>query len=189
MNPSPQRWEKIRSEPHATTRVFDVARQIYRHPARTREQEFVVINAPDWVNVLALTPEHHLVLVRQFRFGINDFSVEIPGGVMEPGEDPVTAGLRELREESGYVGTKARLLGSVHPNPAIQSNRCHLVLVEDARATAELEWDPDEEMAVLTEPVDAVYARAQAGGITHALVLNALLLFAPHWARLQRGSV
>lgn len=188
-SPPPHRWQKIRSEKFASTRVFDVTKDVYLHPQRNRDQEFVVINAPEWVNVLALTPDHHLVLVRQFRFGIDEFSLEIPGGVMNPGEDPVAAGLRELREESGFVGAKARLLGSVHPNPAIQNNRCHLVLVEEARQSAALEWDPDEEMEILTRPVDEVYALASSGGITHALVLNALLLFAPHWARLRGSSV
>ena len=185
----PHRWQKLRSEPHAATRIFDVTRAIYRHPHRSQEQDFFVINAPDWVNVVALTPEQHLVLVRQFRFGTNDFSLEIPGGVMDEGEDAIAAGLRELREETGYTGTKARLLGRVHPNPAMQSNRCHLILVEDARRGAELEWDPDEEFEILTKPVDEVYALAQSGGITHALVLDALLLFAPVWAGLRRGPV
>jgi 8-oxo-dGTP pyrophosphatase MutT (NUDIX family) len=187
--PKPQRWQKLRSEPCATTRIFDVTREIYRRPDRDREQSFFVVNAPDWVNVVALTPDHQLVLVRQFRFGIDDFSLEIPGGVMEPGEDGITAGLRELREETGYTGDRARLLGRVHPNPAMQSNRCHLVLVENARLAGPLEWDPDEELAVVTKPVDEVYALAYGGGITHALVLDALLLFTPHWAQLRRGAV
>jgi 8-oxo-dGTP pyrophosphatase MutT (NUDIX family) len=187
--PPPQRWLRLRTEPCATTRIFDVVHAIYRHPGRSREQDFFVINAPDWVNVLALTPAGHLVLVRQFRFGINDFSLEIPGGVMEAGEDPVTAGQRELREESGYVGTGARLLGSVHPNPAMQSNRCHLVLVTDARPVAKPDWDPDEEFEIMTRPVDEVYALAYRGGITHAMVLDALLLFAPVWAERRRPAV
>jgi len=127
--------------------------------------------------------------VRQFRYGINDFSLEVPGGVIDAGEDPVAAGVRELREESGYVGTRARLLGSVHPNPAMQSNRCHLVLVEEARREAELEWDPDEEFEIVTMPVAETFALAAAGGITHALVLNALLLFQPHWPALRQGVV
>ena len=179
----PLRWQKLREEPHATTRIFEVVKAFFRHPKREREQEFVVINAPDWVNVVALTPDGHLVLVRQFRYGINAFSLEIPGGVIDAGEDPVTAGVRELREESGYVGTSARLLGSVHPNPAVQSNRCHLVLVEGARPEATLDWDPDEEFEILTKPVDEVLALAAAGAITHAMVLDALLLFTPHWRR------
>jgi 8-oxo-dGTP pyrophosphatase MutT (NUDIX family) len=182
----PQRWQKLRTEPHATTRIFDVTRVIYRHPRKSGEQDFVVINAPDWVNVVALTPEHRLVLVRQFRYGTDDFSLEIPGGVIDPGEDPIAAGLRELREETGYVGSGARLLGSVHPNPAMQSNRCHLVLVENARPSAKLDWDPDEEFEIMTRPVDEVYALAYNGGITHAMVLDALLLFSPHWAKLKK---
>ena len=148
-----------------------------------------MINAPDWVNVIALTPDHQLVLVRQFRYGIDDFSIEIPGGVIDPGEDCVAAGLRELREETGYVGDHARLLGSIHPNPAMQNNRCHLVLVENVRRAADLDWDPDEEFEIMSEPVDAVYNLAYAGGITHAMVLDALLLFSPHWAKLRRGAV
>jgi ADP-ribose pyrophosphatase len=182
----PPRWQKLREEPHAATRIFSVVRAMFRHPRRAKEQDFFVINAPDWVNVVALTPDGQLVLVRQFRYGINEFSLEIPGGVIDAGEDPVAAGLRELREESGYVGRNARLLGSIHPNPAMQSNRCHLVLVEEARREAELEWDPDEELEILTKPVDDVFALVAAGGITHALVLDALLLFQPHWQR-QRG--
>lgn len=118
----PKRWQRLRSEPHAVTRIFDVSRAIYRHPDRANDQDFFVINAPDWVMVIALTPDHHLVLVNQFRYGIDEFSVEIPGGVIDAGEDCVAAGLRELREETGFVGEKARLLGRVHPNPAMQNN-------------------------------------------------------------------
>ncbi len=186
--PLPQRWQKLRTEAHATTRIFDVTRAIFRHPHRSAEQDFFVITAPDWVNVLALTPEQHLVLVRQFRYGINDFSLEIPGGVMDAGEDPIAAGLRELREETGYVGAQARLLGSVHPNPAMQSNRCHLVLVENVRPAAKLDWDPDEEFEIMTRPVEEVYALAYGGGITHAMVLDALLLFAPVWAEMKQNG-
>ncbi|MFA6287510.1 MAG: NUDIX hydrolase [Opitutaceae bacterium] len=181
--PSP--WEKGASRPLASTRIFDVRGVGYRHPVRGTEREFIVIDTPDWVNVVALTPDHHLVLVNQFRFGIDGFSWEIPGGVIERGEDPVAAGLRELQEETGFVGKTARLLGSVNPNPAIMNNRCHLVLVEDAVRTAALEWDADEEIAVGMLPVDEVYAWAHSGRITHSLVLNALLLFAPRWAELK----
>jgi 8-oxo-dGTP pyrophosphatase MutT (NUDIX family) len=186
--PQPQRWKKTGVRTVAHTRIFDVQSVDYQHPARAKPQDFFVIAAPDWVNVVALTPAGHLVLVRQFRFGIDDFSVEIPGGVMDAGEDAVAAGLRELREETGYTGTRARLLGTVRPNPAMQNNRCHLVLVEDARPTEKLEWDPDEEFEIMTRPVDEVYAMAYHGEITHAMVLDALLLFMPVWAeRRQRG--
>lgn len=189
-DPEPARWEKLGRESRLKTRVVEVLGVRYRHPRRGTERDFVVLHAPDWVNVVARTPDDRLVLVRQFRYGIDEFSLEIPGGVMEPGEDPVTAGLRELREETGYAGSSAVLLGSVNPNPAIQSNRCHFVFVDGAVRAHELEWDADEEIRVLTEPVTRVFALAHAGEIVHGLVLNALMLFEPRWRDLasQPGS-
>ena len=184
-NHSPARWEKGRDRSLASTRVLDLREVRYRHPIRGTERDFIVINAPSWVVVVALTAEGRLVLVNQFRFGIDGFSVELPGGVMDPGEDPVAAGVRELGEETGFVGSRARLLGSVHPNPAIQSNCCHFVLVEQAARVNGTEWDQDEEIEITTLPVAEVFAGARSGLITHALALNALLLFEPHWTEVR----
>lgn len=182
----PSRWEKLGRVTQLKTRIFEVDAVRYRHPGRATEREFFVINPPDWVNVIAVTPDHQLIMVRQFRYGIDEFSLEIPGGVMEAGEEPVAAGLRELREETGYTGTPVKLLGHVHPNPAIQSNRTHFVLVESAVKSHELQWDADEEIHVTLEPVEQVLAKARNGGITHALVLNALMLFEPHWRAMAK---
>jgi len=184
---NPARWEKLEAAVKLHTRVFDVMGVQYRHGPRGTTREFTVINAPDWVNVVALTVDRQLVLVRQFRYGIDEFSLEVPGGVIEAGEDPVVAGARELEEETGFSGPTARLLGRVHPNPAIQSNHCHLVLVEDARKTHELSWDEDEEIEIVTKPVDEVFALARSGKITHSLVLNALFLFEPVWRAITRA--
>lgn len=181
----PARWEKRGERLELKTHVFDVMATAYRHPVRGTAREFVVVRAPDWVNVVALTAAGEIVLVRQFRFGIDGFSLEIPGGVMEHGEDAVAAGLRELREETGYSGSRATLMGTIHPNPAIQSNRCHFVLVDDAERSHELEWDADEEIQVVARPVEEVLALARSGGIVHSLVLNALMLFEPQWRAMQ----
>lgn len=193
MNPSPPsgapaRWEKIGETTLATTRVLDLRTVRLRHPGRNVERDFVVLAPGDWCNVIAVTPDGRLVLVRQFRFGIHEFSLEIPGGMIDPGEDPVVAGVRELREETGYTGDRARLLATVHPNPAIQNNRCHLVLVENATASGPQEWDHDEEIEVITAPVDDVLAWAREGKITHSLVICGLMHFEPLWrARSGRG--
>jgi 8-oxo-dGTP pyrophosphatase MutT (NUDIX family) len=186
--PSPglPRWIRGRERTIAQTRVLELREVRYDHPARGTSRDFTVIAAPDWVNVLALTPGGHLVLVRQFRFGVDDFSLEVPGGVIEAGEDPVVAGVRELAEETGFTGRRARLLGSVHPNPAIQNNRCHVVLVEDAVRTEALAWDPEEEIETTTAPVAEVLAWARAGRITHSLVLCALFYFEGWWREAGR---
>ncbi|HYP16487.1 MAG TPA: NUDIX hydrolase [Opitutus sp.] len=177
----PSRWEALAHTLLTKTRIFDVRSTRFRHPVRGTERDFVVIDAPDWVNVVAITRDAQMVLVRQFRYGIDQFSLEIPGGVMEKGEAPLAAGLRELQEETGYVGGSARLLGSVRPNPAMQSNRCHFVLVEGGALSAPLEWDADEEIQLVTLPVDEVFALARRGEIVHSLVLDALFLFEPLW--------
>ena len=104
---------------------------------------------------------------------------------MDPGEDPVVAGLRELQEETGFTSKSARLLGSVRPNPAIQNNSCHIVLAERASKTADLKWDEQEEIVTKTVPIETVFEMAQSGEIFHSLVLNALLLFYPEWQKIQ----
>lgn len=175
------RWDVLGHENLLKTRIFDVRSTRYRHPVRQVERDFIVIDPPDWVNIIALTPDQRIVLVKQFRYGADALSLEIPGGMMEAGEAPAVAGMRELQEETGYTGAPAKILGSVQPNPAIQSNRCHFLLVENARLTAPLAWDHDEEMEISTLPVPEVLALARSGGITHSLVLNALFLFEPWW--------
>jgi 8-oxo-dGTP pyrophosphatase MutT (NUDIX family) len=177
----PERWQRGAQRVLASTRILELRAVGYRHDGRAVEREFVVIHAPDWVNVLALTPDGRLVLVRQFRYGINAFSLEIPGGVIEAGEAPLEAGLRELREETGYTGIGGRVLASLHPNPAIQDNQVHFVLVEEAALRRATDWDPDEEIEVLTAPVEEVLEWARSGVITHSLVVGALMQFEPVW--------
>jgi len=82
-SPSPQRWQRLGAKPLTSTRIFTVDSVTFSHPSRPEPRDFVVINAPDWVNVIALTPDGKMVLVRQFRYGINEFSLEIPGGVID----------------------------------------------------------------------------------------------------------
>ena len=174
------RWEQKGSRQLAHTRILDLDLVTYHHPVRNVDREFVVIKTSDWVNVVAVTPEAKLVLVRQFRFGTNDFSLEIPGGIIEAGEDPVFAGVRELREETGYSGS-ARFLAKAHPNPAIQSNWVHFILAEDVAREYALEWDRDEEIEVEVRPIDEVLALVRAGQITHSLTVCALMHFEGYW--------
>lgn len=187
-NNGPERWIRGGSKSLLKTRIFEVNAVSYRHAGRKAERDFVVIDSSDWVNVVALTKDLRMVLVKQFRFGTDAFSLEIPGGIIDKGEDPVEAGLRELREETGYAGESARLLASVHPNPAIMNNKVHFVLVENATLTHDLDWDPDEELEVELHPVDDVLTMARTGKITHSLIIAALMQFEGVWRSRPRPN-
>ena len=133
---------------------------------------------PSWVNIVAVTTGGKLLLIRQYRYGTNRIELEIPGGAVNVGEDPLAAGERELLEETGYAGEKGRIIGKVCPNPAIQDNFCYTVLVENVRKISEPQQDDMEDIEVLTLPQKEVDNLIAGGAIEHGLVLNALMFFA-----------
>ena len=100
-------------------------------------------------------------------------------GVIEAGEDAATAGLRELREETGFRAKSIRPMGKVYPNPALQNNTCHYLLAEGAELWTETQWDEHEQIEVCLLPVEEVMRQALDGRINHALAINALHFFGP----------
>jgi 8-oxo-dGTP pyrophosphatase MutT (NUDIX family) len=133
---------------------------------------------PDWVNVVALTRDGDLLLVRQERHGVEASTLEIPGGVVDEGETPAAAAARELREETGHRGAPAVALGWVHPNPALQTNRCHTFLVRDCVPVEAPRGDAGEELEVVRVPASSAPELVRRGKVTHALVVAALSLWA-----------
>ena len=172
--PSP--WDMQENNLHADCRIFEVRKQRLKRRSDGLEGEFFVLDTNDWVNVLALTPDDEIILVRQFRYGSKEQSLEPPGGVVERGEDPVIAGLRELQEETGYVGEEPKLLGVVRPNAAILSNRCHVILVRNAQKTAALNFDQHEELVTELYPVKELKEMVRRGEITHSIGLNSIMM-------------
>ena len=143
---SPAAWEIREEALHADCRIFQVLRRRLKHPHDSREGDFFVIRCADWVLALPVTRDGRLVLVRQYRFGSENLSWEPPGGVLDAGEDPLAAALRETAEETGYAGMGARLIGSCSPNPAILGNTAHFALIEDCEPSHALDLDENEEI-------------------------------------------
>jgi ADP-ribose pyrophosphatase len=155
-------------------RVFEVFRhQMADGNGRGLRDAFTVV-CPDWVSVVPVTEDGKFVLVRQYRPGIDGPTLEVPGGMIDPGEDPATAALRELREETGYGAGSLVPLGATHPNPVLQSNRHHMFLARGLRRLGEPAFDVGESCEVLLLESDEMRARARDGTITHALVLLSL---------------
>lgn len=140
-------------------------------------KDFIRFDFPEWVNVIALTPESEILLIKQFRYGSNRVEIEIPGGVVESGEQVLEAGCRELLEETGYAGINAKIIGKVCPNPAIQHNYCHTVLVENAIKVADPSMDDMEDINCFLKSRNDVSAMIKSGDINHGLVLNALMFY------------
>ncbi len=172
-----QEWNRIKSDNVFSCRVFSVRKDISVSPYTSREHDFYVIEAPTWVNVIALTENMQIVLIEQYRHGISSNTIEIPGGMVDQGEKPINSAKRELLEETGYESNKWTFLGGISPNPAIQNNICYTFLAENVKKIREPKFDTAEDiMSVLTD-FDKVPELVKQGRINHSLVITAFYLY------------
>ena len=148
------------------------------NPRTGTEHDFYILDSVNWVNIIAVTPDQRLVMIHQYRHGSRSVELEVPGGMMDKEEtDPVAAAVRELREETGYAGENARLIGRVHSNPAILSNTTFTVLIENCRMQHAVEFDAGEDLTTHLAPVAELPQLVADEKIGHSLVVVALYHF------------
>ena len=178
----PRPWERLAREQLRDCRVFRLDRVIARSPTSGAEHDFFCIESAEWVNVVPITLHDEIVMVRQFRHGSQSLTLEIPGGLVDPGEAPAEAAARELLEETGYRAGSVLPVGAVNPNPALFGNRVHTFVAPGVEKVGEIRNDAMEETVVELVPVAQIPSLVRAGRIDHALVLAGLY----QWELLRR---
>ncbi|MFL2944354.1 MAG: NUDIX hydrolase [Candidatus Poseidoniales archaeon] len=170
-------WKTISEKNAGDFRIFSMREVTAESPRTGKHHPFFLLDGSDWINVIAVTSEQMLVMVKQYRFGTSKFELEIPGGIIEKGESPIEAGVRELKEETGYAGIDPKYLGYVDPNPAFQTNKCHTIIIQNCEKVDIQNLDPGEDIEVEIISEANIQKHIDKGTIRHSLVLSAFRLY------------
>jgi len=169
-------WPCVRSQTNQSYRVFSIRTDTVLSPKTGAEHDFYVIESSDWVNIIPLTADQKVVMVRQYRHGSKQVTLEIPGGLVDPGDTPEKAAFRELLEETGYQAEEWVKIGSVSPNPAIFNNRCYTFVARNLKKVSDPKPDQTEDLEVVLIPIPDIPKLIREGAIDHAIVVAAF-----HW--------
>lgn len=180
-------WKIVEEKPLVSTRVFALEQHRAINPRNDHVQSFYVLKSEPWVNIIAITDQGKVLLVKQYRQGTQSVTLEIPGGTTDPEDQSVEQGAaRELLEETGYKAGKIELIGVVDTNPAIQNNPTYTFLAQDLTKVADPELDPGEDLEVLEVDLAEVDTLIREKKITHSLVIAAFYWFEQHRDRHQK---
>ena len=171
-------WTIIKTTPLGDFRIFTLRSEQKISPRTGQPHDFYILDCVDWVNVVAVTADNHLVMVEQYRHGSNTVELEIPGGIMDAQDgSPAATAIRELKEETGHEGENAQLIGEIYSNPAILTNKTYTVLVQNCGLKYPVQLDGGEDLLTRLVPVTEIPALVQTGKIRHSLVVVALYHF------------
>jgi len=181
-------WRELGREQLADCRIFTVERTRAASPADGSEHDYFRVLSQDWVQVVPVTADNEIVMVRQYRHGAQKLTLEIPGGLVDAGEDPAVAALRECREETGFTAPGVLLLSALNPNPAIHAHRLYAFVAPGAHKVAEIQDTATEQTAVELVPMAELTGRLRSGAIDHALVAATLWQFLCEGVDVQRNG-
>ena len=171
-----RRWEVLSSRVIFTGRPHRLRLDTCRTPSGVEVRDYFVREVADVAMVLAVTPGGEVVLVRQYRHAAGDETLELPQGLLERGEDAVVGGARELMEETGYEAPRLEPVAELLANPAVQTNRVHLLLGRDALPVAEAAPEPEEDIEVLLVPLAELRGLIERAEIRAATSVAGILI-------------
>ncbi len=175
-----QPWIVEQTEELKDCRIFKLNREIVRSPASGKRGEFFILDAPDWVNIVPVTPDGQIVFVAQYRLGSHHVSFETPAGMVEPGEQVEAAAARELREETGYSARSFTFLGRTFANPAFMTNHFTALVAEGVTLTDPTKWDEHEELELRLVPADQIGQMLSTGAVDNSFTVLALSWYLLH---------
>lgn len=170
-----KKWNVLQKDKEYDTPIFSLFRKRVSSPDQLREGNFYTLETGDWVNVIAITKDQKVILVSQYRHGVDDISLEIPGGCIDQADnDPIIAAQRELLEETGYTSKQWQYLGKSSANPAILSNYCHFFCATECDQTSDTDHDHFEEIEISLLDTPLFLNEVKNGTIHHSLTVAAV---------------
>jgi 8-oxo-dGTP pyrophosphatase MutT (NUDIX family) len=137
-------------------------------------EPYYVIEVPDWTNMVVITKDERIVLVKQYRHALGTTTLELPGGILEKGELPMASAIREMQEETGYVSGDVEFLMQISPNPALNNNTAYFFLARNAEKLSNTNFDPYEEIIIETYSKEELKLLLNEGKLQHGVQQGAI---------------
>jgi len=171
-------WPIVESTKNLDTGLFSITTNRCCSPRTGREHDFYVIDFPNWVQVIPITPDDQIVMVRQYRHGCGRIFLELPGGLIDEDDlSPDQTAKRELLEETGYRAENLILLTRIYPQPAVLNNKGLTYLAREVIKVAEPNLDPTEDIEVCLVKLQKIQEMIRGGEINHGQTVMALSVY------------
>ncbi len=171
-----EKYKKISSKYLVENNFIKVRKQLMTDEETEKKMSYYLMEFTDWVNVVPITEDNKVILIKQYRPGTDSICIEIPGGMADLGEDPIVAAKRELAEETGYSSSEFQLLKTVSGNPAIQNNFVHCYIAKGVKKSGDQNLDEDEKIEILEKSMPDVIKMLENGEIHHPYGTLSLIL-------------